>query len=95
MSNWVSQKTYDILIFLYNSSEPPNFTTLQNGVGGSNTTIDKALKILSQENLIEEKRVPNKSSKGSVIIGESRVTVLTPKGKKVAQKLKEIEEIME
>ena len=93
---WVSKtKAVEILIFLYDNSLESNFGNIHQYTKGSYSTLDKALAELSNKKLIKEKRIPNRDNSGNKIIGYSRIISLTPKGKKVAEKLKEIEEIME
>jgi len=97
IDNWVKPKAVEILLFLLNTSEEPSLTTIQQKVGGSFTTINAALDALSRAGLIKEERKPSNKvdSKRAVVIGVKRVVTLTPKGKKVAEKLAEIKEIME
>jgi len=90
MIDWLFSKSKDILLFLL-ESDNKNLKEIQQGIGGSFSTIDKHLMMLKEYNLIEERKEPNKSPDGRIIVGYSRIFSLTNKGKIVAEKLKEID----
>lgn len=94
--NWLKPKAASILIYLLNEGEV-NLTQLQKEIGGSYTSIYSALNTLIDVGLVKERRQPSNKidSKRSVVIGVSRILFLTPKGKKVAEKLLEIKKIMQ
>jgi len=82
------------LIYLLDK-EKASFGEIHSFTKGNYSTLDKALNLLRELGLITEKREPNKDNTGRIVVGETRWIWLTPKGKKVAEKLMEIKKIME
>lgn len=92
---WLStKKVSSILIFLYDRNKA-TFGEIHSFTKGNYSTLNKALNLLKELSLISEKREPNVDASGRIVVRETRWIWLTPKGKKVAEKLFEIKKIME
>lgn len=92
---WLShKKVSSILIYLFDK-ERATLGDIHSFTKGNHSTLDKALNLLHELGLTAEKREPNRDKSGRIVVGETRWIWLTPKGKKVAEKLLEIKEIME
>jgi DNA-binding MarR family transcriptional regulator len=82
----LTQTAQKILLFLLKKDGVPAKTIVDEG-GVNNTPLLRALQELEQLGLIIEKREEN-------VIPRRRLIFLTEKGRKVAEKLKEINEII-
>jgi len=92
--DWLEKsKSVEILLKLLEEDKRMYFESLSKSVGGSYITIRDRLRDLGKEKLIYDKK-EEVSDKGRYV-GVKRYIWLTEKGRKVAEKLKEIEEIME
>lgn len=92
---WLStKKVSSVLIFLYDRDKA-TFGEIHSFTKGNYSTLNKALNLLKELSLISEKREPNVDESGRIVVGETRWIWLTPKGRKIAEKLLEIKEILE
>ncbi|WP_061992186.1 winged helix-turn-helix transcriptional regulator [Sulfolobus acidocaldarius] len=82
----LTQTAQKILLFLLEKDGVPAKTIVDEG-GVNNTPLLRALQELEQLGLVTEKREEN-------VIPRRRLIFLTEKGRKVAEKLKEINEII-
>jgi DNA-binding MarR family transcriptional regulator len=82
----LTQTAQKILLFLMKKDGVPAKTIVDEG-GVNNTPLLRALQELEQLGLVTEKREEN-------VIPRRRLIFLTEKGRKVAEKLKEINEII-
>nr|WP_012548821.1 winged helix-turn-helix transcriptional regulator [Acidianus hospitalis]ACI15713.1 hypothetical protein [Acidianus hospitalis W1] len=82
----LTQTAQKILLFLLKKDGVPAKTIVDEG-GVNNTPLLRALQELEQLGLVTEKREEN-------VIPRRRLIFLTEKGRKVAEKLKEINEII-
>ena len=82
----LTQTAQKVLLFLLRKDGVPAKTIVEEG-GVNNTPLIRALQELEQLGLVVEKREEN-------VIPRRRLIFLTEKGKKVAEKLKEINDII-
>jgi len=93
--SWLEKaSSTSILLALYNHKDSVTFSELKQLTGANISSLYSRRDELFSVGLINVEEKPTK--KNGIIIGGKTIWIsLTPKGKKVAQKLKEIEEIME
>ena len=90
MTDWLFSKSKDILLLL--ESGEKNLKQIQQNLGGSFSTIEKYINLLNRYDLITEKKEPNRTKNGRIVVGFSRVFSLTNKGKEIAKRLHEIDQ---